>query len=92
MLQGIKGLCLNTPAIPGGRLMTNGSEMFAPAVLIMVNSGCEAELTKANEYSGEVRYVNGDFNYHCSGVVVARWWGLGILTLAQLAPGGNVCG
>ena len=74
------------PAIQDGMRMTDGCEVFAPAVFIMVKSGCEAELTKANEYSGEVRYVNGDFNYHCSGVVVTRWWGLGILTLAQLAP------
>jgi hypothetical protein len=33
-----------------------------------------------------VRYVNGNANYHCCGVVVTRWWGLGILSLAPLAP------
>jgi hypothetical protein len=52
MLQGIKDPCLKMPAIPGGRGMPAGSEMFAPAVFIMVKSGCEAELTKANEQSG----------------------------------------
>ena len=40
------------PAIPSGRQMPGGSEMFAPTVFIMVRSGCEAELTKVNEQSG----------------------------------------
>jgi len=34
----------------------------------------------------EVRYVNANPNYNCCGVVLTRWWRLGILTLAQLAP------
>jgi hypothetical protein len=49
MLQGIKDECLNMPAITSGRRMTDGSEMFASVVFIMVKSGCEAEPTKANE-------------------------------------------
>ena len=32
----------------------------------------------------EVRYVNGNFIDHCCGVVVTRWWGLGILSLAEV--------
>jgi len=51
MLQGIKKPCLKIPAIPGGRQMPNGSEMFVPAVFIMVKCDREAELTKANEQS-----------------------------------------
>jgi hypothetical protein len=34
----------------------------------------------------EVRYVNANPNYNCCGVVLTRWWRLGILTLAQVAP------
>jgi hypothetical protein len=44
MLQGIWEPYLKMRAIPGGRRMADGSEMFAPAVFIMVKSGCEAEL------------------------------------------------
>ena len=40
------------PAIPGGRRMPDGSEMFVPAVFIMVKSDREVELTKAIEQSG----------------------------------------
>jgi len=52
MLQGIKKPCLKMPAIPGGRRMPDGSEMFAPAIFIIVKTDCEAELIKANEQSG----------------------------------------
>ena len=33
----------------------------------------------------EVRHVNGNFIDHCCGVVFARWWRLGIFSLARLA-------
>ena len=52
MLQDIKMPCPKMPAIPGGRRMPDGSEMFAPAVGIIVKSDCEVELIKANEQSG----------------------------------------
>ena len=35
--------------------------------------------------SSEVRHVDGDLTDHCCGVVFTRWWGLGILSLAQVA-------
>jgi hypothetical protein len=46
MLQGIKDPWLRVPAIPGGRRMPDRSEMFAPALFIMVESGCEAGLSR----------------------------------------------
>jgi hypothetical protein len=70
--------------------MPDGSEMFASTVFIMGKSGCEAEHIKANEQSEEVRYVDGNFNHHCCGVVFARWRGLGIFTLARIAPAGQL--
>ncbi len=48
ILQGIKDSCLYTPAMTGGWRMTDGSEMFASVVFIIVKSGCEEELTIAN--------------------------------------------
>jgi len=45
MLQGIKDPWLKMPAIPSGRRMGDGSERFAPAVSIMVESGCQEELS-----------------------------------------------
>jgi hypothetical protein len=45
-------MCLKMPDVPGERRMSDGSEMFAPEVFIMVRSGCEAELIKENEQSG----------------------------------------
>lgn len=36
----------------------------------------------------EVSYVNGDFIGHSFGVVFTRWWGLGLFSLARLAPAG----
>jgi hypothetical protein len=46
MLQGIKDTWLRMPAISSGRRMPDRSEMLAPAVFIMVESGCEAELSR----------------------------------------------
>jgi len=82
MLQSINQPCLKMPGIPRGRRMSYGSEMFAPAVFIMVKSGSEAEPKR------EVRYVYANFDYSCCCVVFALWWGVGILTLAPLAPAG----
>ncbi len=36
----------------------------------------------------EVRHVNGNFIDHCCGVVFARWWRLGIFSLARLEAAG----
>jgi hypothetical protein len=46
MLQGIKNPRRRMPAISGGERMSDRSEMFAPAVFIMVEPGCGAGLSR----------------------------------------------
>ncbi len=72
MHQGINDLCLKMPAILGRRRMPNGSEMFAPADFIMVKSGYEAELTKANE---QIRSLTGETGFRVrSGADQSSWF------------------
>lgn len=52
--------------------MPNGSEMFAPADFIMVKSGYEAELTKANE---QIRSLTGETGFRVrSGADQSSWF------------------